>query len=310
MDNTAGEMEVFVHAARSRSFSAAGRQLRLSPSAVSKLVARLEERLKTRLVVRTTRSLQLTPEGEVYLQRAQRILDEIKETEHIVSTGGEATARGRLRVSSSVAFGVRYIVPVLPDFLLLHPHVQLDLSLNDGVIDIVGERTDVVIRSGDLKDTSLKARKLTDSRRVIVAAPSYLDHAGIPLKPADLDGHNCMTFNFRQSWEQWPFRDHPGGHIYSKSVSGNVEANNGPTVRSLCLAGVGLARLGLFHVQTDVDAGLLVPVLEEFNAGDIEQIHAVYPGHTHLAGRIRAFIDFLSARISKMPDDRVSATRR
>jgi DNA-binding transcriptional LysR family regulator len=297
MDNTVGEMEVFVHTARLQSFSAAGRLLRMSPSAVSKLVTRLEERLKTRLVVRTTRSLQLTPEGEVYLERAQRILDDIKETEHVVSTGDEATPRGRLRVSVSVAFGVRFIVPLMPEFLARYPDVQLDLSLTDGVIDIVEERADVAIRSGDLRDTSMKARKLMDSRRVIVAAPAYLERMGTPQKPADLDRHNCMTFNFRRNWEEWPFRDPATGQAFSKVVNGNVEANNGPTVRSLCIAGVGLARIGAFHVQSDVDAGLVVPVLEAFDPGDVEHIHAVYPGHPHLASRIRALIDFLVDRI-------------
>lgn len=297
MDNTAGEMEVFVHAARLRSFSAAGRQLRLSPSAVSKLLTRLEERLGTRLLVRTTRSLQLTPEGETYLERAQRILEEIRETEELVASGREAVARGRLRVSVSVAFGVRFIVPLVPDFLALHPEVQLDLSLTDGIIDIVGERTDVAIRSGDLRDTALKARKLMESRRVIVASPAHLERHGVPKHPSELDRHNCMTFNFRQSWEEWPFRDPASDQIFSRTVRGNLEANNGPTMRSLCLAGVGLARIGRFHVEPDIEAGTLVPVLEHFNAQDIEHIHAVYPGHPHLARRIRAFIDFLTERL-------------
>lgn len=297
MDNTVGEMEVFVHTAKLQSFSAAGRLLRMSPSAVSKLVSRLEERLKTRLVVRTTRSLQLTPEGEVYLERAQRILEDIKEAEQIVSTGGEAAPRGRLRVSASVAFGVRHVVPLVPEFLARYPNVQLDLSLTDGIIDIVEERADVAIRSGNLRDTSLKARKLMDSRRVVVASPSYLERMGNPEKPADLDRHNCMTFNFRQTWEEWPFRDPATGQTFSKAVHGNVEVNNGPTIRSLCLAGVGLIRVGTFHVQEHIDEGRLVPVLEAFNPEDIEHIHAVYPGHPHLASRIRALIDFLAERI-------------
>lgn len=111
--------------------------------------------------------------------------------------------------------------------------------------------------------------------------------------------HNGMTSNFRQTWEEWPFRNQPDGTVYAKAVRGNFEANSGPAVRSLRLAGVGLARVGAFHVQPDIDAGTLLPVLEAFNAGDIERIHAVYPGHAHLAGRIRAFIDFLSKRILK-----------
>lgn len=195
MDNRIGEMDVFVQVAALRSFSAAGRKLKLSPSAVSKLVTRLEDRLGTRLLVRTTRALQLTPEGEIYLERSRRILADIEETERAVSAGGTTAARGRLRVSASVAFGVRYIVPLVPDFLKLYPEVDLDLALSDGIIDIVGERADIAIRSGALRDSSLKARKLLESRRVIVASPDYLKRAGMPESPEDLDRHNCLTFS-------------------------------------------------------------------------------------------------------------------
>lgn len=297
MDNRAGEMDVFVQVATLSSFSAAGRKLRLSPSAVSKLVTRLEERLSTRLLVRTTRSLQLTPEGEIYLEKAQTILADIQEAERIVASGGATVPRGPLRVSASVAFGVCCLVPIMPDFLERYPEIALDISLTDSVIDIVGERADVAIRAGILRDSSLKARKLMDSRRVIVAAPSYIEQNGRPATPDELDHHNCLTFNFRPTAEGWPFRDPGSGNHFVKTVQGNLQANNGPTVRSLCVAGMGLARVGQFHVQPDLDAGRLVPVLEDFNPEDIEHIHAVYAGHEHLAARIRAFIDFLVNRI-------------
>ena len=291
-------MEVFVHAAKLKSFSAAGRKLRLSPSAVSKLVTRIEERLGTRLVVRTTRALELTPEGEVYLEHAQLILEQIQETERLVSSGSASTPRGRLRVTASVAFGVQYVVPLVADFLAAFPQVELDLSLNDGIVDIVGERADVAIRSGNLRDSSLKARKLLESRRVIVASPGYLQNAGTPSSPEDLEHHNCLTFNFRPTLEEWPFRDPAGGPVFHKTVRGNFEVNNGPTMRGLCIDGLGLGRIGEFHVRNDIQAGKLIAVLEDFNPGEVEFIHAVYPGHEHLAARIRAFVDFLSDRIA------------
>lgn len=298
MDNRAGEMEVFVTAVDMKSFSAAGRRLGLSPSAVSKLVSRLEDRLSTRLLVRTTRRLEPTPEGEVYLERARRILDDIADTEQVVASGGAAMPRGRLRVTASIAFGVHYVVPLVRDYLATYPEVQLELSLSDDVVDIVGERTDVAIRSGNLRDTSLKARKLLESRRVVIASPAYLKAHGTPATPEDLAHHNCLTFSFRPTQEEWPFRS-PGAHdIYTIPVSGNFEANNGPTVRTLCVHGVGVARVGRFHVQAEIDAGRLVPVLEEFNPDDVELIHAVYAGHEHLAKRVRTFIDFLAARIA------------
>ncbi|MGJ4858298.1 LysR family transcriptional regulator [Labrys sp. La1] len=299
MDNRAGEMEVFVTAAELHSFSAAGRKLHLSPSAVSKLVTRIEDRLGARLLVRTTRTLQLTPEGETYLARAQAILADIAETERMISSGGEVVPSGRLRVSASVGFGARCVVPVLPDFLARYPKVELDLSLTDEVIDLVEERADIAIRSGPLRDSGLKARKILESRRVITASPGYLARHGMPDRPEDLEGHNCLLFNFRRGLDSWPFRDPGSVMVRRVQVAGNLMANNGPTMRKLCMDGLGLVRLGRFHVQPDIDAGLLVPVLEDYNALDVELIHAVFVGHDHLAARIRAFVDFLAEKIGR-----------
>jgi DNA-binding transcriptional LysR family regulator len=297
MDNRAGEMEVFVLAAELKSFSAAGRQLKLSPSAVSKLVTRMEDRLGTRLLVRTTRALQLTPEGEIYLRRARKILAEIEETEQLVAGGSAAAPRGLLRVNVSVGFGERYILPLVGEFLQLHPNVRLDLTLTDGVIDLVSERTDIAIRVGPMRDSTLMAKKLLDSRRIIVASPAYLARHGTPATPADLEGHNAITFNFRSSFDGWPFRAPGGGMVETIGVGGNLQVSSGVILRQLCLSGIGLGRIGQFHVQPDLDAGDLVAVLEDWNPGDVEHIHAVYAGHEHLAARIRAFIDFLVARI-------------
>ncbi len=305
MDNRTGEMEVFVSAAELQSFSAAGRRLKLSPSAVSKLVTRIEDRLGTRLLVRSTRTMTLTPEGEVYLDRARRILADIAETEQIVAAGGKLVPRGLLRINASLGFGERYLLPLVPEFLKLYPEVQLDISLTDGIIGLIEERTDIAIRSGAMDDSSLKARKLLESRRVIVAAPSYLQAHGVPQSPADLADHNCFSFNFRRSLNEWPFKEPGSTEIYRIPVSGNCLVNSGMIMRQLCLVGSGLGRVGQFHVQPDIDAGLLVPVLEEYNPGDLETIHAVFVGHDHLAARIRAFIDFLSDHLGKSSQQKV-----
>ncbi|OCP07146.1 MULTISPECIES: LysR family transcriptional regulator [unclassified Ensifer] len=296
MDNRAGEMEVFVAVSETRSFSAAARRLKLSPSAVSKLVTRIEDRLGTRLVVRSTRTLQLTPEGEVYLQRAQRILAEIVETEQLVAAGGRTVPRGLLRVNAAVGFGERYIMPLAPEFLARYPEVRLDLTLTDSMIDVVGERADVAIRTGPLRDSSLKARKLMESRPVVIASPAYLEKHGVPQTPDDLDGHNCIRFNFRRSVDEWAFRM-PDQSSELRSVFGNMQVSSGSIVRQLCLAGVGIGRIGRFHVEPDFDAGTLVPLLEDYRSGEIETVYAVYAGHEHLAARIRAFIDFLAERM-------------
>jgi len=299
MDNRAGEMGVFVTAAESGGFSAAGRRLSMTPSAISKLVGRIEERLGTPLFQRSTRGLQLTPEGELYLERARHILAEIDETERMVSLGADAAPRGRLRVSASVAFGERILLPSLPRFLARHPLVEIDLTLTDIVIDLVDQRTDIAIRVGNLRDSSLMARKLFENRRVIVAAPAYLDRRGLPLAPQDLDRHDCLRFNFRRSQDEWPFRDPATGRHYALAISGSVLGNSGVVLRQLALDGVGLARLGRYHVAEDIAAGRLVPVLEEHNAGEIEEVHALFLGHQHLAARVRAFVDFLVEEVGR-----------
>lgn len=297
MDNRAGEMDVFVLAAELKSFSAAGRKLGLSPSAVSKLVTRIEDRLGARLLVRTTRRLELTPEGEVYLGRARRILAEIAETERIVAAGARVVPRGPLRVNASVGFGERYILPLAPAFLSLYPEIELDLTLTDGVIDVIGERADVAIRSGPLRDSSLKARKLLESREVVIAAPAYLARAGTPRHPDELAAHNCLRFNFRRSMEGWPFLSGDGKAVAVREVSGNMLVSSGAILRQLCLDGLGIGRIGRFHVEEDIAAGTLVPLLEDYNPGEVEVVHAVFAGHEHLAARIRAFIDFLAGNI-------------
>jgi len=297
MDNRAGEMQVLVEAVDRGSFSAAGRRLGLSPSAVSKLATRLEDRLGTRLLVRSTRALGLTPEGEAYVARARRILGEIEEAERFAASGTDAVPRGKLRVSASVGFGAHCVVPLVPEFLALYPEVELDLSLTDSIIDLVEERADIALRSGPLRDSSLKAVKIMESRRVIVASPAYLARAGMPQTPDDLAGHNCLRLNFRRSMDDWPFRDPTSGAVYSRGVSGNFLGNNGTILRELALSGLGIARTGRFHVEPDIEAGTLVPVLEDYNGEDIERVHAVFTGHAHLATRIRAFVDFLQTRI-------------
>jgi len=299
MDYRSSEMAVFSAVAEAGGFSAAGRRLHLTPSAVSKLIARLEDRLGTPLFTRSTRRLQLTAEGVLYLERVRRILAEMDEADRLVGSGAGAVPRGRLRVSASVAFGECCILPLAPEFLALYPQVELDISLTDAVVDLVDDRTDIAIRIGALRDSSLKARKLLETRRVITAAPDYIERHGLPRTPQDLAAHNCLRFNFRRTLDEWPFRDPQTGTGFAVAVAGNAHGNNGVILRQLALSGLGLARLGSFHVADDIAAGRLVTVLEDYNPGDIELIHAVYVGHEQLALRVRAFIDFIAGRIGK-----------
>lgn len=291
-----GEMEVFLRVVREGAFSAAARSLDLTPSAVSKLMARLERRLGARLLVRTTRALSLTEEGAAYHRASLRILQELDEADQAAAGGA---IRGRVRVSASIPFGAMFVAPALPAFLARHPDLTVDLSLTDEVVDLMAQKTDVAIRMGTLPDSALVARKLGQSRRMVCAAPGYLARKGLPQAPDDLRHHECLTFNFRRSPGTWPFR--LAGQDHDQPVSGNLQVNNGETMRQMTLAGLGIARLGRFHVAADIAAGALVPVLEEYNPGDLEPISAVYIGGGQIPRRVRAFIDHMAETLARSP---------
>jgi DNA-binding transcriptional LysR family regulator len=288
--NRSGEMEVFTRVVELGGFSTAARAFRMTPSAVSKLVARLEARLGVRLINRSTRKLQLTPEGSTFYERALRILDEISAAEREAAIG--ATPSGLLRVNTSVPFGLRLLLPLLPDFAKRYPDIKVEVVLTDLVVDLLEERADVAIRVGLMRESRLLARKLGESRMVVVASPGYLKERGTPKTPEDLADHNLLRFGFAK-WENgWPFKI--GGETIAVMPSGNALVSDGEAMQHLAVAGMGLARLARFHVEADIKAGRLVPVLEAFNPGDIEPIHAVFVGHGgQLPARVRAFLDYL-----------------
>ena len=289
----ARSLEVFAAVAAQGSFSAAGRVLGLTPSAVSRTVDRIEARLGVRLLLRTTRALTLTAEGQAYLGAARRILTDLGDAEQAIADQG--APRGRLRVSAALSHGRLCIVPLLGEFARLYPHILVDISLSDSIVDVAAGQADVAIRFGPLADSGLTARKLGENGRVIVASPDYLARYGTPRVPADLHDHNCLNFNFRRAEPVWPFCD--GQSDYAMTVTGNIEANNGETLGQLAAAGVGITRVGAFSVADELADGRLVPVLEEFNPGDIEVIHAVFVGGANTPARVRVFVDFLAERL-------------
>jgi len=291
-----GEMEVFARVVEEGGFSAAARSLDLTPSAVSKLVARLEHRLGARLLVRTTRALRLTEEGEAYHRAAQRLLQDLNEAEHAVAAGA---VRGMLRVNASVPVGTMFVAPALPAFLARYPDTSVDLSLTDDIVNLLENRTDIAIRVGNLPDSALVAKKLAQSPRIPVASPAYLERHGTPQTPADLVSHNCIGFNFRRSLARWVFRD--GQRVFEQIVSGNAQVNNGETARQLALDGLGIARLGRFHVAEHIAAGRLVPLLQEYRSDDLELIHAIYVGGGEVPGRVRAFIAHMAEVMGQSP---------
>jgi DNA-binding transcriptional LysR family regulator len=292
--NRAAEMEVFVRVVDLGGFTAAAREFRLTPSGVSKLVSRLEGRLSARLINRSTRRLQLTPEGQTFYDRAVRVLSDIDQAEREAAAG--ASPRGHLRVNSNIPFGMRHVMPLVPLFLERHPEVTLDIVLSDSVIDLMQERADIAIRVGPLRDSGLVARKLGTSRMAVVASPEYTARHGVPNTPGDLAHHRGIGWTFFRTIGGWPFR--AGETIESVSPPSVARASDGEAARLLALGGAGIARLALFHIAADIEAGRLVPVLEEFNPGDREDIHAVYLGQGGpLPARVRAFIEFLNDQI-------------
>ncbi|MFC3694484.1 LysR substrate-binding domain-containing protein [Chenggangzhangella methanolivorans] len=286
-------LSLFVAIVEHGSFSAAGRSLDLSPSAVARAIDRIEARLGVRLLLRSTRALSLTVEGQAYLQAARRILADLDDTEQQIADQG--APRGRLRVSAAMAHSRLRLVPLLGEFAALYPHILVDLALTDTLADVAAGQADVAIRFGPLPDSGLTARKLGENRRIIVASPDYLARHGVPEIPEDLHRHNCLNFNFRRIEPTWPFRR--DGRDYALSVKGNIEANNGETLGQLAAIGVGVTRVGAFSVAEEIAEGRLTPILEEFNPGDVEPLHAVFVGGASTPARIRAFVDFLAARL-------------
>lgn len=290
--NRSGELEAFVHVVDRGSFSAAARVLGMTPSAVSKLIARLELRLSAQLVHRSTRSVRLTTEGQQFYERGVRVLADLDEAER-GAAGGEVP-RGRVSISASVSFGHHVLVPLVPRLLAAHPQVLLDIGLTDRVVDLLDERTDVAIRWGELASSDLIARPLGSTRQVIVGSPAYLQQRGTPRRPDQLAAHELLSWTYRRRVIDWPLR--VAGRVVEVPASGTVRAGDGETLRHLALAGAGLARLSRYHVEADLAAGRLVAVLEKNNPGDVAPIHAVYLGKPgRLPARVRAVLDFLEA---------------
>ncbi|MBA4091317.1 MAG: LysR family transcriptional regulator [Sphingobium sp.] len=294
MDNRFGDVENFLMVAGEGSFAAAAKMLRLTPSAVSRSIARLEQRLGVALVRRTTRSLALTREGQVYHDKMIAILGDMMDVENSLSSEGQGP-RGLLRINASPSFGIECLIPILPRFAERYPAVTVDLTLTDAIVDLVEERADVAIRIGPLRDTRLRAKKLGHSRMVLVASPDYLARRGTPRTPDDLAGHDCLRFSFRRSVDSWPFRVR--GRQVQRPVQGRFFGNSGEVVRRMAIAGGGIARHGRFHVASDLREGRLVEVLAEFDAGDGEDIHALYAAEDRSAARVRAFLDFLEGAL-------------
>jgi DNA-binding transcriptional LysR family regulator len=291
-------MAAFVRAVELGGFSAAARELGLTPSAISKLVTRLEARLGVRLLNRTTRRLALTPEGDGYFQRAQRILADIDEAENEVASF-RARPKGLLRINVGTAFGMHQLTPALPDFLARYPEVQVDLTVTDRVVDLIEEGADLGLRLGKLADSSLVARRICDVERVVCASPAYLRRHGTPKKAEDLLRHNCLNISNSPGLRRWPFATREG--VQHLEVSGNLNASSAESLLQLALLGVGVIRLSDAIVGAAIAEGKLVPLLREQHYAEPLPLHAVSPQGRHRSPRVAAMIEFLLERFADAP---------
>lgn len=291
-------MQIFVEVAKSAGFSAAANKIGLSRAQVSKSVMQLEKHLGTRLFNRTTRRISLTEIGTIYLDRCIAILQDIDETEAIASEQTQQP-RGRLTLSAPTSFGVLHLQQAIPAFLRQHPQVQISLNLADRFIDVVDEGFDVVIRIAELEDSSLIARRLAPCRRVLCAAPAYLEEHGTPRVPKDLAIHHCLVYSNELTPDTWHLQG-PAG-LESVKVSGPLCADNGDILRAAAVDGLGVTLLPTFIVGADLKSGRLQQVLDNYCPPPIS-IHAVFPSRRYLSAKVRSFIDFMAAYFGERPD--------
>lgn len=298
MASSPHEMAIFERVAARGSFAGAAKDVSLSPSAVAKLITRLEHRLGVRLINRTTRRLALTAEGETYLQRAHEILGAIEAAEsEIVSA--RASPRGHLRVHTFPVIAAHELAPALQDFLARHPHITFDFMVTNRIVDLVGENVDVSLRMGPLEDSGLVSRKIVDLSRVVCASPGYLARHGRPEEPADLVRHACLTLSRNPGSASWPFRIN--GKRTRIDVKGPVSADSADMLLQLAIGGAGILRLSEHVVARSVHEGLLQPLLQDAQDPETYPLFALLPPGHHQAPKVRVFIDFLIERLGSAP---------
>lgn len=288
------ELRTFVRIVAAGSLSAAGREMGLALSVVSKRLATLERRLDVRLLARSTRHLALTDEGRDLYHRSLRILAEIEEAEAALSHG-RLEVRGVLRISSTAAFGRTFVAPVCAALTQAHPQLSVDLVLTDRLTNLIDESIDVVVRFGEPKDSGLVMRKLADNHRILVAAPSYLARRGTPEVPADLVNHDCLLFAGGDG--VWRLRG-PGGALIEQPVSARLRSDNGDVAYDWALSGQGVILKSLVDVEADLASGRLAQVLPNWRS-DPAPICALFPSNRQLSNRVRLFLDAMTERLTQ-----------
>jgi DNA-binding transcriptional LysR family regulator len=298
MPNPANEMGVFARVIDRGSFAAAADDLGLSPSAVSKLVTRLESRLGARLLDRTTRRLALTAEGEIFLDRSRRILDAIEAAESEIAATRRAP-QGHLRVHAFPTFAVDHLSAALPDFLARYPRVTFDFLVTNRPVDLVEDNIDVALRVGPLADPGFAARKISGLTQIVCASPAYLAKHGTPLHPHDLVRHACLTLSHVPNTRLWSFE--VGGETLEVEVRGPVAADSAHMLLKLAVSGTGIIRFGDIIVADAIRSGRLVALMESFQQSDSFPLWAIFQRRRQRTPRVKVFLDFLMERFAGAP---------
>jgi DNA-binding transcriptional LysR family regulator len=294
MKSTIEELHAFVTIVDTGSIVMAAERLEQTTSGVSRALKRLENKLKVTLLERTTRKLKLTQEGQLFLAKARKILNDLTEAEDGLLKA-DADTSGLIRIDSATPFVLHVIVPLMHEFMQLYPNIEIELNNHDQVIDLLEYKTDLAIRFGELHDSSLHAKLLCRSRLYIVASPDYLAQYGTPHSSAELYSHTLLGFSQPTHLNTWPLEFKGEDFI----AHPKIKASNGETVRQLALQGVGMTCLSRFLVEDDLRAGRLVALFEEQIRLDYQHIHAVYYRQEHLPKRVRLFIEFMTQKLSK-----------
>lgn len=297
MKTTIDELLAFAAVVDTGSITAAAEQLKLTVSATSRTLGRLEEKLQTTLLRRTTRRLELTEEGAAFLEHARAILAMVDEAEEQIAARRMRPV-GRLRVDAATPFMLHVIVPLLEGFRASYPEVELELNSNEGIIDLIEKRTDVAFRIGQLKDSTLHARAIGTSRIRILASPDYLKRHGTPAKPAQLAQHALLGFTQPESLNDWPLRDDNGSVLHIKPT---IASSSGETLRSLALNGQGIVCLSDFMTRDDRQDGRLVQLFAKQTLDVRQSINAVYYRNTALASRITCFVEYVVKVLGQKP---------
>ena len=289
-------MAIFARIVETRSITAAAIDLGLSAATVSKALARLELRLGSRLLNRTSRRFALTDAGTALAERAARLLADAEAAEDAL-LAQSAAPRGLIRLGAPMSFGISELAPILPEFLQQHGQVSIDLHLSDALVDVIGDGFDIVLRIGTLTDSSLLARRLAPVPGVVVAAPSYLNRRGRPAHPADLARHDCFGYAYLRTRDTWHFTSAAGEQV-SVRPSGRLRVNNGDAVLPALIAGLGIAALPEFIARPCVADGRLEQILPEWS-GSRSSLYLITPPNGPRPVRVQALADFLVQRLSR-----------